>query len=146
MGYMDAVKALYGDCSKEELAKVAKKRKPRKSSLMASETYEQILLSAWLTKANILHYHIPNGGYRHRLEAYQLKRAGVKAGCPDICLPIARGGKHGLYIELKRKAGGSLSHAQHWWLDQLTKEGYLAICCHGFDEAKTAIESYLNNK
>ena len=30
-----------------------------------------------------------------------LKRQGVKAGVPDIMLPAARAGYHGLYIELK---------------------------------------------
>lgn len=46
-------------------------------------------------------YHIPNGGSRNRLEAANLKRQGVKAGVPDLCLPVASGKYHGLYIELK---------------------------------------------
>lgn len=46
-------------------------------------------------------YHIPNGGSRNRLEAANLKRQGVKSGVPDLCLPVARGKYHGLYIEMK---------------------------------------------
>lgn len=46
-------------------------------------------------------YHIPNGGSRNKAEAANLKRQGVKAGVPDLFLPVPRGGYHGLYIELK---------------------------------------------
>ena len=46
-------------------------------------------------------YHIPNGGKRDAKTATILKRQGVKAGVPDLHLPVARGGYHGLYIELK---------------------------------------------
>ena len=46
-------------------------------------------------------YHIPNGGKRDACTAVNLKRQGVKAGVPDLHLPVARGGYHGLYIELK---------------------------------------------
>ena len=44
-------------------------------------------------------YHVPNGGKRDAATAVALKRQGVKAGVPDIMLPAARAGYHGLYIE-----------------------------------------------
>ena len=34
-------------------------------------------------------HHIPNGGKRDKRTAVALKRQGVKAGVPDICLPVA---------------------------------------------------------
>jgi hypothetical protein len=37
-----------------------------------------------------LMFAIPNGGLRHKAEANKLKSEGVKAGVPDIMLPIAR--------------------------------------------------------
>lgn len=37
-----------------------------------------------------LMHHIPNGGSRNSAEAANLKRQGVKAGMPDIFLPVAR--------------------------------------------------------
>ena len=46
-------------------------------------------------------HHVPNGGKRDAATAVALKRQGVKAGVPDIVLPAARAGYHGLYIELK---------------------------------------------
>lgn len=39
-------------------------------------------------------HHIPNGGKRDKRTAVALKRQGVKAGVPDICLPVARNGYH----------------------------------------------------
>ena len=46
-------------------------------------------------------FHIPNGGSRNKLEASNLKKQGVKAGVPDLFLPVGRGSYHGLFIELK---------------------------------------------
>lgn len=37
-------------------------------------------------------YHVPNGGKRDKRTATALRRQGVKAGVPDLCLPVARGG------------------------------------------------------
>jgi len=87
-------------------------------------------------------YHIPNGGSRNKIEAANLKRQGVKAGVPDICLPVARGKYHGLYIELKH-GKNKLSDNQKIWLKRLQNQGYLAICCYGWEEAVKAIEKYL---
>lgn len=50
-------------------------------------------------------YHVPNGGKRDKATAAVLKRQGVKAGVPDLVLPVARCGYHGLYIELKAPGG-----------------------------------------
>lgn len=44
---------------------------------------------------------IPNGGARHPAVAAKLKAEGVKAGVPDLFLPVARHGYHGMFIELK---------------------------------------------
>lgn len=72
-----------------------------------TEEEEQAILFRWaeLSRATMpeleMLYHIPNGGLRSKTEAARFKAAGVKAGVPDICLPVARGEYHGLYIELK---------------------------------------------
>ena len=91
-----------------------------------------------------LMFHIPNGGARTKIEGARLKKEGVKSGVPDIFLPVARGGYHGLFIELK--AGKNKpSKNQCEWLEDLTICGYSALCCNGFDEAKEAIEGYLKS-
>lgn len=68
-------------------------------------------------------YHVPNGGKRDAATAVALKRQGVKAGVPDIMLPAARAGYHGLYIELK--AGkNTTTKKQKEWLEYLRQQGY----------------------
>lgn len=88
-------------------------------------------------------YHVPNGGSRNRIEAARLKAQGVKSGVPDLVLPVARGGWHGMYIELKRRKGGRLSEDQRRWLDDLQEQGYLALRCDGAQAAINTIEEYL---
>ena len=39
-------------------------------------------------------FRIPNGGSRHPAEAARLKAQGVKAGVPDLCIPVARGSQN----------------------------------------------------
>lgn len=88
-------------------------------------------------------YHVPNGGYRNEIEAAHLKRQGVKRGVPDLCLPVARGKYHGLYIEMKTR-NGKVSEWQEMWLNDLTEQGYLAVVCRGADEARKVLEEYLH--
>lgn len=113
------------------------------------EEEEQIALFNWaqLKSATVpelaLMYHIPNGGSRGKVEAARFKAAGVKAGVPDICLPVARGGKHGLYIELKRLKGGKVSDTQTDWIASLREQGYRAEVCCGWKAAADVIEEYL---
>ena len=52
-------------------------------------------------------YHVPNEGKRTWRTGARLKSEGLKPGVPDICLPVARGKYHGLYVELKLVAGGA---------------------------------------
>lgn len=87
-----------------------------------TEAQEQMTLFSWAAmqsgkypELNLL-YHVPNGGSRHKAEAGRLRAEGVKAGVPDLCLPVARGQYHGLYIELKRQRGGRTSDHQSEWL------------------------------
>lgn len=114
-----------------------------------TEDTEQAHIFAWAAWASgkypelDLMHHIPNGGKRSKSEAARFKAQGVKAGVPDIFLPCARGGYHGLYIELKRTKGGKLSAVQKEWIDALRGQDYKVIVCYGFDEAREVIINYL---
>lgn len=87
-------------------------------------------------------YHIPNGGSRNRIEAANLKRQGVKAGVPDLCLPVARGGFHGLYIEMKY-GKNKPSKNQKQWLSDLQRQGYAVDVCYSWERAAEVITKYL---
>ncbi len=92
-------------------------------------------------------YAVPNGGLRTKATAAKLRAEGVKSGIPDLVLPIPRQQRdgtwlHGLYIELKTTSGKT-SEAQEWWLEQLRRQGYLAVVCKGQDAAWRVICEYL---
>jgi hypothetical protein len=127
-----------------------------------SEHQEQVALFKWAEYAVgrwpvlELLYAIPNGGLRparqrtdrrgrrvrYSVEAQKLRAEGVKSGVPDICLPVASGPFHGLYIELKTRTG-SPSEVQRRWVAALTRQGYRAEVCRGWEQARTVIEDYL---
>ncbi len=123
--------------------------KPRRSE----ETQGQIALfdllgrleGRWPLVARCLH--IPNGEKRDKATAARLKRLGVRAGAPDIILPIRNrctifdypaGALSGLAIELKAK-GGRASPAQLDWLAALADEGWYARLCFDWTEAARLI-------
>lgn len=88
-------------------------------------------------------HHIPNGGTRDAVEGKHLKQQGVKAGVPDLCLPVARGRYHGLYIEMKTEKGRT-SGAQSWWGEHLAVQGYFWKVCRGWENAVRVLEWYLS--
>ncbi len=88
---------------------------------------------------------IPNGGQRHPAVAAQLKAEGVRAGVPDVCLPVARGRFHSLWIEMKRKPNRT-TDAQRDWLDALRRHGHCAVVCWSMSEAQQTIVAYLTQE
>ena len=116
-----------------------------------TEAQEQTTLFQWAammegrTPELRLLYHCPNGGSRNAIEAARLKAQGVKAGIPDIFLPCARGGFHGLYIELKRQKGGRVSIAQKKAIIALRGQGYRVEVCEGWEQARDVIQEYLGH-
>jgi len=129
-------------------ARQAEKR-AQERAINPLESAEQSALFQWATlmehRAPELRklYAIPNGGLRNKRVAVRLTAEGVRRGVPDTCLPVARKGYHGLYIELKRRMGGRLEPEQEDWIEFLAEQGYKAVVCRGFDEARAVIENYL---
>lgn len=97
-------------------------------------------------------FHIPNGqllggsGVQRMRRGARLKAEGLKAGVPDLFLPVPIGEYAGLFIEMKRKAGGRLSKYQKDWCEWLPTAGYKLVVSNGFLEAKEAIKAYYGNK
>ena len=117
--------------------------------IVPTEAQEQTALFQWAAMMNgripelACLFAIPNGGSRHPIEARHLKEQGVKAGIPDTFLSVARGPYHGLYIEMKRRAGGRVSVEQKKMLLALQAQGYKAEVCRGWEEARDTICEYL---
>ncbi len=111
-----------------------------------SETTEQINLFNWAKRTEsilpelALLYHVPNEG--KRTNGGILKAAGLKSGVPDICLPVAMGGFHGLYIELKF-GKNKTTKSQDDYIALLKAQGYKTAVCYGAEEAREEILEYL---
>ena len=95
----------------------------------------------------LLLYHVPNGGKRGKVEAARFKAMGVQRGVSDLCLDVARGGFHGLRIEMKKISGDSRqSEEQREWQEAVEAQGYKYAVCRSLDEFITIVESYLGKK
>jgi hypothetical protein len=123
--------------------------KPIRAKRIDWEGKEQasLLLEVQLRMPEVfaLIYHVPNGGHRHIKIAAELKKQGVRAGIPDLVLPMARGGYFGLYIEFKATPPNDapVSAAQHARIRALNAQGYLAIVCRGHFDAMEQLRAYL---
>lgn len=111
-----------------------------------TEAQEQIALIEWCDLMRIKIMHIPNEGKRTLYVGRELARMGLRRGVPDLFVPAARQGFHGLFIELKRTKGGRVSDNQQKWIDLLNRRGYRAVVCYGADEAIKEIKSYFGAK
>ena len=119
-------------------------------NIMRTESQEQIaffqhaevILRQYKITAPI--YAIPNGGQRNAITGARLKKEGVKRGIPDIFFSCARGGFHGLYLDMKREKGGTLSEFQREMIDRLTHEDYCCVVCSGCEEAIQQLTSYID--
>lgn len=122
-----------------------RQRKQQHEAKIQADLFKWAELFKWKYPELKMMFHVANGGRRDLVEGYHLKQQGVKSGVPDICLPVPRGKFAGLFLELKAK-GGRLQDNQKIWLDDLARQGYKAVVCFGFDEAKAAIENYLQGE
>ena len=115
-----------------------------------TEHDEQVALFAWAAANEAKHPELmllhatPNGSLRHIAVAAKLKQEGVKAGYPDVSLPIARGRWHSCHIELKRADKSTRPTAEQMlWIERLREYGNFACVAYGAQDAINTIMSYL---
>ena len=129
----------------ELLAKLGVKRRAKAREL---ERPHQVALIKWVREVKNIYpvlkllYAVPNGGDRNLCVARKLKAEGVLVGVADLCLPAARRGYHGLYLEMKSEEGVA-TEEQKEFLRGVSGEGYCAVIAQGVDEAKATLEWYL---
>ncbi len=110
----------------------------------AQQNIEKYPELKWLT-------HIPNGGYRDKITANNLKASGVKSGVPDYLLLVKRNKYACLWIELKKpvkdgKRAGIVSDEQKEWITQANESGHAAVVAYGWEHARDLIVFYLEMK
>ena len=127
----------------------AKRGDPRApNARVPSEEHEQIV---FMTRVRFLYpllannvMAIPNGGWRNKAQAALLKRAGVLRGAPDILVALVRNGFPGLFIEMKKVKGGTVSADQKSVHLALRAQGYKMEVARGADRAWEIFEEYVN--
>ena len=86
--------------------------------------------------------HIANEGKRSARYGAELKRMGMRRGFPDLFIPQARKGFHGMFVELKRDITCKPTKEQLHWIAKLNSAGYYATVCYGADAAIREIKNY----
>ena len=101
----------------------------------------------WFRLAYPQHHHnlfaVPNGGYRTPTTAAKIKAEGALPGVSDLILLIARGGYHGLLIEMKTDKGRQ-SEAQREWQRLIEADGYKYVVVRSIEEFIKVVNDYLN--
>lgn len=121
------------------------------TTLRTTEATEQAALFDFLSRieprmpAVRWAFHVPNGGHRMKVVARRLKREGVKAGVPDVWLPVRRDPYIGFVCELKVGRNRPTT-AQRAWLDLLDDQGWRAVVCWGWQQAASELLRYLGER
>lgn len=102
------------DAEKAALQGIGKDGKPKRKRLSTlrnpqGEDAMQIALMQWARMPDSLRlhpelsllHHVPNSGASTKAQGAMMKRMGALAGVCDLFLPVARGGYHGMFGELK---------------------------------------------
>jgi hypothetical protein len=121
------------------------RRKPRRDL----EHQEQVALFEWAADNEAKYpelkwmFAVPNWiGTRTKKHGARLKAEGRKPGVPDIWLPVTRGDRNGLVIELKAGANRPTAE-QKAWLAHLRADGWLVMVCWSSAVAIQTITAYL---
>ena len=89
-------------------------------------------------------YAIPNGGHRNKATAGRLKASGVRAGVPDLVLPVPNRYSGALYLELKTEKG-RLRKEQAAMMERLREAGNAVFVVRTLDEAIDLLQTYLSH-
>lgn len=123
---------------------IPKAKKPRKTRV-EHESNMQIACVRWFRfqYRDVLIFSIPNGGKRGKTTAYFMKLEGALAGVPDLCVPVAKGGYHGLYLELKDGDKGKQSEAQKAIIEELQRQNYKVVVVRSLEQFMNTINEYM---
>jgi hypothetical protein len=114
------------------------------SALQIAVVANAMGLARRFPEVRLLHS-IPNGDWRGPRVAQKLKAEGVLPGMPDLCLPVPRGGYHGMYLELKH--GRGLVRPSQWSIMlELHAHGYFVRLTNHMQTALELLEGYLSDE
>lgn len=111
--------------------------------ILPTEAQEQEMFCRWLDLNKIDYFAIPNGGSRHKLEAINMKKQGIKKGVSDMFIFAT---EKALFMEMKRRDPklSKTSKDQVEFQDRANSYPYAeARICYGYDEAVAFVEEFL---
>lgn len=125
----------------------------RVKSKILTEAAEQRAIVKWLgmhpTLKNLF-CKIDNEGARTPQQGFHAKLLGLRAGVSDLFIYYPCGGKHGLFVEMKRNRVYTRSErmtetwqAQERFQEIVKSVGFCAETCYGFEDAIKTINNYL---
>jgi len=107
------------------------------------EADEQAVVVAYAERKGWPIFAVPNEGRRTPQAAAKALRLGLKAGVPDLVIPVVRDGGV-LFIEIKPQKGGCVTEKQKFWHEWLTKCGHTVVVAKGAEAAIAALEEHIN--
>jgi len=114
-----------------------------------SEHQQQAALFQWAKTMEgqypelFLLYATPNQGRRTPRQGQWMVEEGMKAGVPDVCLPVPNKYYGAFYIELKDGWNKKPTETQKIWIDSLRAVGNMAEVYGDWEAAAAAIIQYL---
>lgn len=114
---------------------------PVRASIPESAHHKQLI--NYLRAEGIPHSGSMNGEFSRARDRCRALQMGLSVGHPDVAVYAARGGYHGLFVELKRDAGSVVSTAQALYHHELRLGGYKVVVAVGVVEAVGAVEAYM---
>jgi len=117
-----------------------------------SQIQQTIVAGVRLMPGGELLFHIPNGfkisgtPTQRRARGARWKREGLLPGVPDLFLPVARDGWHGLFIEVKEPVNGKLSKVQRDFIEDVKPYGFLTIVVDNAQDGIDLVREYLKGE
>lgn len=137
----DAGPVCYSCYSEKKHPSKQKQHHDNEEARIQSEFFRQVPLF-FPTLPDRLLFAVPNGGSRHKIEAVNMKRQGVKRGVADVILQVPKKGYASLCLEFKTPTGKQ-SDEQKEYQRQVEMAGSKYVVVRSVEQAIRIMQKYL---
>lgn len=137
----DAGPVCYNCYSEKKHPSKQKQHHDNEEARIQSEFFKQVPLF-FPTLPDRLLFAVPNGGSRHKIEAANMKRQGVKRGVADVILQVPKKGYASLCLEFKTPTGKQ-SDEQKEYQRQVEMAGSKYVVVRSVEQAIRIVQKYL---